>query len=48
MENFYDSKKIEEKINSKIDIPNLTEPEEGYIIHLLVSLVIAFIYFYII
>lgn len=37
--------KVEEEINNKIDIPKLTEQEEGYFIHLVVSLIITLIYF---
>ncbi len=35
---------LEEMINKEIDIPGLTEDEEGYFIHLVISLVIALIY----
>lgn len=37
--------KIEEEINNIIDIPKLTEADEGYFIHLVISLVITLIYF---
>lgn len=37
--------KIEQEINDKLDIPNITDEEEGYLIHLIVSLIITLIYF---
>ena len=37
--------KIEEEINAKIDIPKVNEQEEGYLIHLVVSLILTIIYF---
>ena len=37
--------KIEEELNNKIDIPKLTEQDEGYFIHLVISLILTTIYF---
>lgn len=37
--------KIEQEINAKIDLPNINEQEEGYFIHLIVSLILTLIYF---
>lgn len=37
-------KKIEDAINSKIDIPNVSEEQEGYLIHILLALAATVLY----
>jgi hypothetical protein len=36
--------KIEDAINSKIDIPNVSEEQEGFLIHLLIALAATVVY----
>jgi len=36
--------KIEDAINEKIDIPNVSDQQEGYLIHLMIALAATVVY----